>query len=195
MLPPRPVYYCPPGVDRPAHVASLGAAQLRTEAGPDGFASGGRTFGGCWDPAQVYVAAPAGWGVHLPHGLAPAHLLRVDALPGFGFSGWVLPRILNPDQTLAIPQTLRLDPDGSLRWEPPAGLVDLVQRLRAAHDSGQTLSEQVRSAEGTALVLDLLALSYHVSAVELSALGWLDTTLAVQVLRCACGIPPDQAAG
>jgi len=186
-----PLYYCPPGVARPAHVFVAGGVRLFEGAGPDG--KGGTIYGGSYAPDQAseFVQTPPGWWVRLA-GIRPEHLLRTLPLPHAGTVAgalpdheWLVPALLTPPG--AVPEWLLVrgwTPDGP-GWVPFHHLADLVERLRAAGHG------DLADADLERLAIDLLAVNYHVSEHELIIGQWLTRPMVLAICLAARAITPE----
>lgn len=190
-----PAYYVPPGVTPPGYLDPVwGCEQLREDRGPEGLPPGGLHYGGGgWrDDRSGWRQTPMGWAIAFPPGWRlHGDLLRVDALAGYALptpAGEILaPQILDSDrQTCVVGNILRLQADGSMAFEPPADLAGLIRRLRTLaadeRDGGRI------AAENTDLLLEVLALNYHLGPVEWSELGALTPEVSAAVLGVACGM-------
>lgn len=175
-----PRYYCPPGVDRPAHIAAVAPNALVDGAGPLGL--GGCTYGGAWEgPPRAWHAAPGGWWVSLDD-VAPRDLLRTDARSGHLVDGWVVPAIVGVDGCALhgywTAEGFRL----------PEGDVELVERLRGVLDLSGPITI---TAELAQLAVAVLARNYRVTLVELGILRVATPSWVWRSLKAACGVPPD----
>ncbi len=174
-----PLYYCPPGVERPAHIRALAPNQLVAGAGPD--QGGGVTYGGAYEPQENYHQAPSGWWCCLT-GVGPRDLLRANAVPGFAIAGWMIPQVLRPDGQGTAAVGFWTDAG----FRVPAHLEPVVHALRALLDYTGPIAE-----EHARLAADLLAVNYHVTLFELGHLAVLTNAFSWAVLSAASGIPPE----
>jgi hypothetical protein len=189
-----PRWYCPPGVDLPAHARRLHPVGLLPGRGPD--QAGGTCWGGAYVPDEPgWIKAPAGWWYH-PGDAQPEHLIRggmnpvllhwkviTGAIPD---QSWMVPVLLRPlagsVPPIYVPAVDQVRQGG--RWTIAPEIAGLCDRaLITLHDiclAGET----AELAEDRLLdyVGDILGLAYHVSRFELEAHGWLSKALVMRVL-------------
>lgn len=200
-LSPYPLYYCPPGVARPAHCPHIHIHGAVPEAAPDGAA--GTVFGGPALPAdrERWVQHPAGWWL-LPGAHRPQDLVRLETSPRI--QRWYLVQGALPSHWWRVP-VLLTPADPKDPGNPDKGSVSALDRIR--HRGGWSAPEALRSAQerllavtlgyelaGTleernaavvALAVDLLGLGHHVTEFELDTYGWLTESLVDRVLIAA----------
>jgi hypothetical protein len=195
---PAPLYYCPEGTARPPHIRpNCPAQRLMPDVAPKGcdMAPGGMCYGGDLASArgQWRVLPGTSWATLLPPDIKPWDLFRIDALDGPECGPWVLPMIMRSNGTLIVTQMARFDDDGCLSWAPPPQLASIVDGLRGLlGDSERDIVEA--AMDNVHLVVDILALNYHINLAELVELGWLSSDLAEAVVRAALCIPFDLSA-
>ncbi len=183
-----PGFYTPPGVAKPEHCPHRAPNQLLAGQGPDGL--GGKTWGGTYSPALKgnWTKTAAGWWVDFTN-KRPANLLRNVTLPGRTVIGaepehyWVVPQILAPDMTCAIPQRFANLPDGSFGWVDEPKYAEIISTIRAIR-----LGDVKDEPTLTATALALLGLNYHITANELAAVGWMHTDMLFRVLFSSAGL-------
>jgi hypothetical protein len=209
-------YYCPPGIDRPAHREDLGAgAELLPGKGPEAAlgqgAGGGAVYGGLYvDREPGWQRTAAGWWVHLG-GTVPQHLVRAaphariirwslvaGALPEHR---WRVPVILMPQGGEAgvepvyvsvLEKEWRGDEAG---WKTPPELVVMQDQLiSVAHDLAMSSDLEAQTKDITDLTLALLAIGHLVSRHEIAAGGWLSELTMLRVLAAACDNQTDLGA-
>lgn len=201
-LTPYPLYYCPPGVARPAHCPHLHIFRALPQAAPDDQA--GTVYGGVAQLADraAWVRHPTdGWWL-LPGGQRPQDLVRIETSPRI--LRWYLVQGAEPKHWWRVP-VLLTPADAADPRSPDKGYVSALDRLR--HRGGWSAPEALRSAQerllavalghelaatiderNTAvlrLVADILSLGHHVTDFELDAFGWLSEALVDRVLIAA----------
>lgn len=169
-----PAYYCPPGVDRPAHIRSPAPMRLEPGAGPDGL--GGTCYGRGFYPHErdQWKLDASGWWANLVE-VSPRELLRADALPGIIVAGWTVPVLLAGEAS----KHGWWDRDG---YHVPDELVGLVALLQGLLDYTGPVS-----IEHAALAASILQRNHHATWCEFTALGPLTSPLAWMVIQGASG--------
>jgi hypothetical protein len=129
----------------------------------------------------------------------PDTLLRLDARTGPQVADddrtWVVPRLLNPDGTLAVERSLHWR-SGAWTWDPPAGLERILLALRDwLRSPVEAWASDAARLEQARLAADCLALNYHLHLAELSALGWMGERLPPRLIAAACGFDWDLVHG
>lgn len=202
-VPRFPLYYVPPGKQRPAHIVHQGGIRVVDGVGPEDAGPderGGTVFGSAWDPRALPLWRKTQDGWWLAMGTAtPVQLARLAPLDGAIVpahqpgQSWLVPRLLHwrdgHGLVSAVPNEYR-----DYQWQPPLHLEPLMLRLRSVFywERGGEVPE-VPDAETVQLAVDILALNYHVSLHELTLAGWITDRLVLDVLRTAVGL--DYAGG
>lgn len=179
MIPPAPVYYCPPGVPRPEHIRAIAPVNtVDYGGGPDGL--GGMTYGGAasteltWEKAGAWYFAQRCAPVDLPRAT-----MRTNAIDGSVIAGWLVPAILGAEGVSIVGY---FGPDGFVIPERYRGI---VEELRALVDYRGVITDQMAD-----LATRIIALNHHVSAHEIGATQTLTRPVVAAVIFAACGIPP-----
>lgn len=206
----RPIrYYCPPGVDRPAHRADLvGGVSLVAGAGPDvasGGPGGGMVIGGLYEPAEGgWSQTAAGWWLHMGD-TVPQHLARAEGHPRIvrwttvdgaqADHRWRVPVLVAPSETDDGTYVSTLERAlGAAGWQAPADLAPIQARLLdQVHGLARGGDFAVELERVTDLVIELLTLGHHVSRHELIAAGWLTERVLLRVLIAAAAVPLPEA--
>lgn len=177
----RPLYYCPPGIERPAHIRDTAPVNTSVSGSPDG--APGLCYGGSYEPGEWVQAAPGWWYcLRCQAEQLGKYTLRADAIPGFPVRGWVVPRILDRHGCAAVGYF------GATGWQVPAHLSGIVERMRAILDDKGAVTEQ-----HAALAFDLLAINHHISLIELERIQLLDRATIIAVLLNAADFDPETA--
>lgn len=182
-----PPYYTPPGVAKPAHCPHTAPFRLNTGCGPD--KAGGICWGGVYQPASadLWKKTGGGWWINF-EGKRPQHLMRAVTLPGRVVAGaeadhlWLVPQILNPDMSCAIPQRFGATADGSYGWVDEPKYADLISTMRAIR-----LGDVRDDATQIETAIALLATNYHTDTHDLAASGWLSSDLLFRTIVAAGG--------
>ena len=178
----RPLYYCPPGIERPAHISDTAPVNTSLSGSPDG--APGLCYGGSYEPGD-WVQSPAGWWYLLRCQAEQLgrYTLRTDAVPGFPVRGWIVPRILDRNGCAAVGYY------GATGWQVPEHLAGIVERMRAILDDKGSVQERHAS-----LAFDLLAINHHISMIELERIQLLDRQTIIAILFAAADLDPDTVA-
>jgi hypothetical protein len=197
-----PRWFIPDGVPRPAHLPPGG---ISTRTGPS--ATPGLCVGGpLRADEEGWIPTSPGYFLHLT-GSQPQQFLRMAPAEGVAIAGiadhfWLVPRLLRPAAqglVCALPQVLT-----EFGFTPPVAFAGLMQRLRdlvlPALAEIQVSEREARSpslgfdeAAAVQLAIDILAVNYHVSRVELIHLGWMTDLLTTRILLAAAGLVDDEA--
>lgn len=204
-----PRWYCPVGVERPAHVPYPGGIALLPGVGPDVAADGeggGTIYGGPFEPGEPgWTVTDAGWWVNLD-GVAPQQLVRLETHPRI--LRWATVQGEHPDHWWRVPVLLTpqgQDAEGAPLlfvsavervfrgadgWQPPSDLVELQHQLLAvAMDQGVGNRDADEMAVLADLVAVILGLGHTVSLHELIVKGWLTERVLLRVLIAAGDLP------
>jgi hypothetical protein len=188
----QPAIWCPDAdsgpVARPAHCYHTTPQDLPT--GPSG------TPGTLWASLPLdqisgeWRATPDGWWLNVSGVRTPGALVRMRMVDG------LVVRSRTPGHAWVVPQLLRWNlAAGTITaipsvWQdfariPADDLADLLDRLRAAVQERPPIG--MPTERTMHLAAELLALNYHTSLHELSALGWLDAEVVTQIVYGAAG--------
>lgn len=195
-----PRWYCPPGVDRPAHAVVPGIMRCTDTGGPPGAIPGGLCYGGPVETDEHgWIAHPSGHWFNFTDA-DPAVLLRLDPHPrlvrwrdiGGSQAGqtWHVPALLSPkydeksgELALFVSALDRIwTGDG---WNTPAEITDLQRRLLTIHHQLGTGSISLDSPEAVQVALDVLRLSHVFDDYEITKAGWVSEVLVVRTLLAA----------
>ena len=171
-----PRYFCPAGVELPAHVNPIEPIRIIAGFGPDAAKAGGMHYGGTPDWESVWMDTGEGWWLSIA-GVHPSSMMRVDAIRGFAVGEWVVPTLLRADGTAAIGYW------SARGFCVPSPYAAVIERLRIVRDD--TSYNDMHAA----LAVDILALNYHVSIHELGEMRALTVEFVTDVLRSASGVP------
>jgi hypothetical protein len=172
----HPSYYCPPGIDRPAHIKQRHG--VPRQRGPDGLE--GTVYGRPYDPmTDMWTQTDAGWYVCLD-GVEPRDLMRVNSMPGITVGQWVVPHLMRLDLT---PVVGHFGPGGLI---VPRHIAPIIERLRAVECTGAVEFAHAQ------LAADILALNYHVSMHEIGLAEWLPLYQVWELLDAAVGCTREQ---
>jgi len=178
----HPVYYCPPGVDRPDHIRAEAPNRLVDGAGPDQL--GGVTYGGIFSPEQVWHHCEPGWWVCLD-GVTTRDLLRTSAIAGMRVRDaegrdWMVPRLLDGEAAAVGYWT----PTG---FAVPVQIAELVDQLRGLLDyRGKVTLEMAQ------LAARLIEQNYHATIHEHGIWRTFTPEVVWQVVGAGSGIPPER---
>lgn len=191
---PYPLYYCPPGTDRPAHCPHAHALRVQDGKGPDGktgtiWSADGQIPSGLeWTPTKD------GWwfllGAQRPQDLIRLHtsprIVRWHALPGVEQGhAWRIPVLLTP-QDPSQPDTMYVSGLDRI-WRggdygTPQNLKDAqVALLHVAHHIALGTTPDERNAALADLAVAILSLGHHVSRYEIIHKGWLSEQLIADI--------------
>lgn len=193
-----PLYYVPPGMQRPAHILHKGGIGVGPNIGPVDATPqerGGTIFGAGWDDRTLpfWKKTTEGWWLALGPAL-PMHLLRLSPMGGSLVRGakpehaWLVPRLLRWQDDVglvsAVPTEFR-----DYAWQPPAHLEPLMIKLRCMFfwtPEGEVPA--VPDTEAIDLAIAMLQQNYHISIHEMTADGWMTDVLAIMMLRNGAGM-------
>jgi hypothetical protein len=170
-----PSYYCPAGIERPAHIVCRAPSR---QNGPDG--GQGDVYGFAFEDGQRWhKAGDSGWWCCVD-GVAPYNTLRTDRLPGSVVVGqFLIPVLLALDGSCCIGYVAA---DG---FRIPQKYQAVVARLQ------ECLHYQGKLTEAhAALAVELIGINHHLSIHEIEAGEWLPVSLVWPIIEAACGITP-----
>lgn len=178
----RPIYYCPTGVQRPAHIRDTAPVNTSESGSPDG--GSGLCYGGRYE-AGDWQQTSAGWWYCLrcPPDQLGRYTLRTDAIPGFPVAGWIVPRILDRNCCAAVGYY------GANGWQIPEHLTNVVERMRSILDYTGSVQDW-----HAGLAFDLLAINHHISMHEVERVRLLDRSTIIAVLFAAADLDPETMA-
>ncbi len=196
-------WYCPPGIDAPAHCPHPAGVATLPGHGPDvedGGPGGGVTYGPPYQPGQDgWRLVPAGWYVRLPDNLRPQDCLRLEPhprilrwhdLPGDKGHWWRIPVLITPllahsdarGYVSAVERVL------AGTWTDPGDLAGLLGDLRRL--AADQAPEDGRQDWLTVVIERILALGYAgLTRHEMAAAGWWTETWQARVVFLACDRP------
>jgi hypothetical protein len=203
-----PLYYVPPGVVPPKHVAGYHStiAVLRPGAAPNGVPEeiaaipdptnperkiGGHLIGGdLTDQVRgMFTKTDAGWWIAMGN-IKPESLARVR-----GIGGTCIPGI-DPEHEWCVPTLLHIsnNKDGPRRltsaipaiykdyqWQNPAEFNAVIDRLGNYLRAEETPPRE----EALALAVDILSINYHLSVHEIAIAGWFNEEFLLRVITAA----------
>jgi hypothetical protein len=197
---PYPIYYCPPGVNRPTHCAFTAGMRMNANASPDGQEGLLYAPDSNFPKGLAWQQSTAGWFVMLGHH-RPQDLIRLDTSPRivqwYELIGaqtnhaWRVPILLSPTDAKDAQPTYISALDRVLHeggWSAPEGLFDIQRRLLCVA-LGVALDDDLakRTQAMVALAVDILSHGHHVSAFEVERQGWLSEQLIADVILVAMG--------
>lgn len=150
-------------------------------------------WGPNYDPSTLnrWTKTSAGWWI-LMDAVRPEHFARMRTMAGLGVDGategqkWLIPQLLRWDPTsILVCAADEIYKDGS--WQPPAHLQGILETLRAMALAEIQPTRAVSDPEALALGVEILALNYHISLVELDLAGWMTSGFLSRILRTAMG--------
>lgn len=183
---PGPIYYCPPGVPRPAHIRHEAPNALLPGIAPAGVpesAAGGMLYGGAFDAEHVYQPTSAGWYVHLRGD--SRDIVRRNRIPGYDVAGFLVPRLVDLH---GAPVVGFFDASG---FRVPDPLLSIVDRLQALLQSTDLDHHRQPTPEHAQLAADILAVNFCVSLHELGLGQHLTPSTVWAIITAAVSIPPD----
>ena len=168
-------WYVPRDLEQwPAHVPRISPQQMAEGCGPD--KTGGMAWGAPFDPDGDWVRAAAGFWFDRST-ITPTRTLRGNARPGRVAAGFLVPHVINLDQSSVVGFW------SENGWEVPAPWGDLVMRLRQTRDYVGPVT-----AEHAKLAADLVGMNHHVSLAELGAMQVLTPQSINDIIGAAWGI-------
>ncbi len=199
-----PLYYVPPGVVPPVHVAGLHStiAALRPGIAPIGVPEdvaaikdpanpermlGGHLIGGdlTEEIKGLFKKTEAGWWIALGN-IKPWSLARARGIGGTCIKGitpeheWCVPKLLHLERgkglTCAIPAIFK-----DYQWQTPKEFHAVIDRLGSYLRS----EEEPTREEALALAVDILAINYHISVHEIALAGWFNEDFLLRVISAA----------
>lgn len=194
-------WYCPPGVDRPAHATVPVVCRMAERGGPPGAPPGGVCYGGPIEPdEQGWKQHAGGWWFNFD-GAAPMQFIKLDLHPRLTewrtVAGadpahlWRVPVLVtpicdeeDPDRIIGFKSGLDRVWNGT-GWDLPADLIELRQRLLWTFQeiAGETLT--LSSSECVDMALRLLEQGQQFDRAEIVAAGWVSEVLVVRTLCAA----------
>ena len=196
-------YYCPPGISPPQYFPWRGlvGGQGLIPRAPDGRqlspdGKPGLFYGaGIYDSGSLphWKESSLGWWINAA-GKGPQHCARQRLMPrGTTVEG------ITPDHRWYVPQLLEHHPEALLvcaadeiyrggKMQVPQHLEKTIDHLRMLVLSGMQETPTIPDDDVIALAVDILALNYHISIIELDLLGWLSSSLVQRIITAASGI-------
>lgn len=169
----QPIYWTADQVP-PAHIRTKAPNRIADGKGP--AKAGGWTWGGTYHEQDLWHETAAGWWVTL-EGVTPKDLLRVNAVPGFGVRGWLVPQVLRGEVCIIGHWT-------DQGFQVPDAVAPVVEALRSMLDETSFTTERhMRTAVAG------LAINYHVTIHELGILEMLTHEAVREILMAMAGIP------
>jgi hypothetical protein len=206
-------YFCPTGVDRPAHRPDLlGGVEVVAGHGPDvaaGGPGGGLVLGGSYEAGETgWQRTEAGWWVNLGTAL-PQHLWRTQTNPRI--ARWATVEGALPEHRWRVPILLVPAPSdgggaptaylsalervwkGGEGWVDDAELARLTDDLHAVAHGIALHGLDHEWPAITDLVLRLLVEGQRISRFELAAGGWLSERMLLRTIIAAADAPVPEA--